>query len=358
LLRRFVRFHEDVRPAGPDHAAETASIGALQQRLHRTLGDLDVDQYATAVAHDLRTPLYVVRAYAELLAEHDALQANEPRELLAELLRGTDRLRNVIDGLLSIARVTITAPDEPTDSEEAVRIALHDLRAEVQRLGARIELGALDPAWTARTHLVQVFANLLGNALKFHRPGAAPSIRVSSRRLAEVTEYVVEDNGIGVPAADRAEIFELFPPQCHDRRTSRHRHRPVDDPLDRRELRRDDPLRGGRQRWGPVRLHDRPPDLGDREHRPTRRHRFHPEARCVSSEDRYPRPTTGGDVMDVRQGDLIEVVSNKVEQPNRQGTVTRVLDTDPLRLEVRWDDGHTSVFMPAAGNARVLDRSS
>jgi hypothetical protein len=57
-----VRFHEDVRPAGPDHAAETASIGALQQRLHRTLGDLeqanetlserdlDVDQYATAVA--------------------------------------------------------------------------------------------------------------------------------------------------------------------------------------------------------------------------------------------------------------------------------------------------------------------
>jgi hypothetical protein len=62
--------------------------------------------------------------------------------------------------------------------------------------------------------------------------------------------------------------------------------------------------------------------------------------------------------MDVRQGDLIEVVSNKVEQPNRQGTVTRVLDTDPLRLEVRWDDGHTSVFMPAAGNARVLDRSS
>lgn len=59
--------------------------------------------------------------------------------------------------------------------------------------------------------------------------------------------------------------------------------------------------------------------------------------------------------MDVRKGDVIEVVSNKVGQPNQRGRVQQVLGTDPLRIEVAWEDGHTSVFMPAAGNARVVE---
>lgn len=59
--------------------------------------------------------------------------------------------------------------------------------------------------------------------------------------------------------------------------------------------------------------------------------------------------------MDVTKGDVIEVVSNKVGQPNQRGTVERVMGEDPLRLEVQWNDGHHSVFMPAAGNARVVD---
>lgn len=59
--------------------------------------------------------------------------------------------------------------------------------------------------------------------------------------------------------------------------------------------------------------------------------------------------------MDVTKGDVIEVVSNKVGQPNQRGTVERVVGRDPLRLEVTWEDGHHSVFMPAAGNARVVE---
>jgi WD40 repeat protein len=65
-----------------------------------------------------------------------------------------------------------------------------------------------------------------------------------------------------------------------------------------------------------------------------------------------------GDAMEIRDGDRVEVVSNKVDQPNRQGVVDRVVDQDPLRVEVTWDDGRTTVFMPAAGNLRVLDRSN
>lgn len=62
--------------------------------------------------------------------------------------------------------------------------------------------------------------------------------------------------------------------------------------------------------------------------------------------------------MRVTQGDAIEIVSNKVDQPNRHGVVQRVLAQEPLRLEVTWDDGHTTILSPAGGNLRVLDSST
>jgi hypothetical protein len=62
--------------------------------------------------------------------------------------------------------------------------------------------------------------------------------------------------------------------------------------------------------------------------------------------------------VEIRKGDAIEVVSNKVDQPDRHGVVTQVLEEDPLRLEVEWDDGHTSIFLPAGGNTRVRSSAS
>jgi hypothetical protein len=67
---------------------------------------------------------------------------------------------------------------------------------------------------------------------------------------------------------------------------------------------------------------------------------------------------SGRSAMGLREGDTIEVVSNKVEQPNRTGVVQRVLEEDPVRIEVRWEDGHTSVFMPTGGNVRVRARAT
>jgi hypothetical protein len=62
--------------------------------------------------------------------------------------------------------------------------------------------------------------------------------------------------------------------------------------------------------------------------------------------------------MDVSVGDTIEVLSNKVEQPNRRGVVQQVLQEDPIRIEVTWEDGHNSVFAPAGGNVRVQSRAT
>jgi signal transduction histidine kinase len=116
----------------------------------------------------------------------------------------------VIDGLLTVARLQVTTPDEPTSSAEAVGVAVQELRSEIARAGGQVEVGGMAPAWADPTHLVQVFTNLIGNALKFHVPGRPPTVRVSSERREGVTEFVVEDDGPGVPEGDRERIFDLF----------------------------------------------------------------------------------------------------------------------------------------------------
>lgn len=61
--------------------------------------------------------------------------------------------------------------------------------------------------------------------------------------------------------------------------------------------------------------------------------------------------------MELHVGDQIQVPSSKVDRPDRHGVVRGVLDDDPLRIEVQWDDGHTSVFVPHGGNVRVEEQS-
>lgn len=62
--------------------------------------------------------------------------------------------------------------------------------------------------------------------------------------------------------------------------------------------------------------------------------------------------------MKLHEGDRIEIVSNKVGQPTREGVVNQVLEDDPLRVEVSWDDGSTTEFIPAGGNVRLQEHGS
>jgi hypothetical protein len=61
--------------------------------------------------------------------------------------------------------------------------------------------------------------------------------------------------------------------------------------------------------------------------------------------------------MEVHQGDAIEIPSNKVGTPPRRGIVEEVLQSDPLKVEVTWEDGHHTIFEPAGGHLRVISKS-
>jgi hypothetical protein len=70
----------------------------------------------------------------------------------------------------------------------------------------------------------------------------------------------------------------------------------------------------------------------------------------------FELPSGGEQGMTTQAGDLIVVESERVTQPVRKGVIEEVLQEEPPRFRIRWDDGHTSIFTPSAGSARIEKR--
>ncbi len=116
-----------------------------------------------------------------------------------------------IRDLLALSRVatTGTAP-EATDAGAVVADVLRDLRGAVEASGATVTVGPLPRMMADPVQLAQVFANLIGNAIKYRRPGVPPEVRVGAERAEASWRFAVTDNGIGIEAEYRDRVFEVF----------------------------------------------------------------------------------------------------------------------------------------------------
>lgn len=123
---------------------------------------------------------------------------------------GATRMQGLINDLLAYSRVS-TRGREPAaaDSEQALAEALQNLRAAIEESGASVSHAPLPPVFADRTQLVQLFQNLVGNAVKFHS-AAPPLIRVSAECREGQVLFSVSDNGIGIDPAQSDRIFLIF----------------------------------------------------------------------------------------------------------------------------------------------------
>jgi PAS domain S-box-containing protein len=169
----------------------------------------DLDRYAGDAAHDLGEPLRTLRSYlATLAAEHppDARAG----EYITKSLRAADRMRDLIDDLLKYSRAgTEVRGPVPVSCGEALAGAVANLQARIEETGATVTAGELPTVLADQTQLIQLFQNLIGNALKFRAEGRAPEIRVSARRQGGAWAVAVADNGIGIEAGHLHKVFKL-----------------------------------------------------------------------------------------------------------------------------------------------------
>jgi PAS domain S-box-containing protein len=171
----------------------------------------ELEHFAYAASHDLQEPLRMIAGYTQLLARrYRGKLDNDADQFLQYTIEGTERLQALIRDLLSYSRVGRGDADhEPVDLEECAQASLANLQAAIGENGAQVELEPLPVVRGRRSQLIQLFQNLIGNAVKYRRDDP-PLVRVSAERRGDEWLFAVRDNGIGIGPEYRDQVFELF----------------------------------------------------------------------------------------------------------------------------------------------------
>ena len=195
--------------------AETA-IRAAIAALERQAEDLarsnaELQQFAYVASHDLQEPLRMVSSYTQLIVKrYGAKLDDDAKEFMEFIVDGAARMKRLIEDLLAYSRVGTRGNEfKATDCEAALKKALINLRGAIEDSGATVTYGPLPVLEADGSQLVQLFQNLIGNAIKF-KADDVPRIHVSADELADEWVLKVKDNGIGIDPQYFERIFILF----------------------------------------------------------------------------------------------------------------------------------------------------
>ncbi|MFN3325210.1 MAG: PAS domain S-box protein [Bryobacteraceae bacterium] len=172
----------------------------------------DLSRFALSASHDLKEPLRMVTTYTELLSRRlDPVLDADSREFLGYVRQGGERMARLLEDLLAFAHVVEggNGPVEPIDSEAALARVLDTLAPVIERERAEVMHEPLPPVQVREVHLMQLFQNLIGNALKYRRE-EEPRIRISVAREGGFWRFAVRDNGIGIPEQYWQQVFGMF----------------------------------------------------------------------------------------------------------------------------------------------------
>lgn len=173
----------------------------------------ELESFAYSIAHDLRAPLRGMAGLSDLIRqEHAAGIDEEGKAFLLKIRDSAAQMDRLIQDLLVYSRLTREELDlEPLETGLILDEALGQLEASSRESGAEIAIEKDLPRVRGnRIALLQVFVNLLSNALKFVQPGVKPAIRIRAEKRDENVRLWVEDNGIGIAAEHFGRIFGVF----------------------------------------------------------------------------------------------------------------------------------------------------
>ncbi len=184
---------------------ETRNITAALMRTNAEL-----EQFAYAAAHDLQEPLRMISTYSQLLIRRYGQDGDEDaREFSSYVESGVKRMHALLGDLLSYSRITHGGDERRTvDCNAVLRGALENCAMAIEETAAVVEAADLPPVHGDSAELLEVFQNLISNALKYTK--STPHIRVSAVPGPREHTFSVEDDGIGIEEQYHDRIFGLF----------------------------------------------------------------------------------------------------------------------------------------------------
>ena len=221
-IRSIIR--ENDRPLGhvvlfKDITERRASELALAHKASELArSNAELEQFAFVASHDLQEPLRKIRAFGDRLKmKCETALSGDGSDYLDRMQNAAARMQTLINDLLTFSRViSRTEAFAAVDLNTITREVLSDLEVRVEKSGAKVDVGELPVIQGDAMQMRQLMQNLIGNALKFHPPGAKPVVEIRSRTLETAPEVgtsceiTIRDNGIGFDERYLEKIFAVF----------------------------------------------------------------------------------------------------------------------------------------------------
>ena len=189
-----------------------AAVVLLEKVEELNRSNEELGQFAYIASHDLQEPLRMVASYTQLLSRRykGKLDADAD-EFIAYAVDGASRMQRLIQDLLAYSRVGTKGQDlVETSSGAALEQALVNLRGAIEESSAVVTHDPLPAVLADEMQLVQLFQNLVGNAIKYQRPGI-PRVHISvAKNGGKKWDFAVKDNGLGIDPQYFERIFGMF----------------------------------------------------------------------------------------------------------------------------------------------------
>ena len=189
----------------------TAELNSYMAKLEQS--NQDLQDFASIASHDMREPLRKVISFGNMLKQQagDSL-GQSGNDYLNRMLHATERMQSLLTGLFDYSRVATTSePFKEVDLSDLIGGVLSDLEVRIIRTGGKVHVEKLPVLSADPTQMRQLFQNLIGNSLKFHKRGEKPMVQVRSlSNNNSGCQIIVEDNGIGFEEHYLDRIFAPF----------------------------------------------------------------------------------------------------------------------------------------------------
>jgi len=183
----------------------------LKRSIDLERSNLELEEFAYVASHDLQAPLRVISNYAEILVKNNQGKLDQNTDnLMTFILNSSKKMQALVKNLLLLSRVGSHDQElSNTSLEDVLTQALKNLELNIEESKMKVTHESLPTVTADEKQLVQLFQNLIGNAIKF-RAQTDPKIHISVRSENNKWLFFVEDNGIGIPSGHLESIFVIF----------------------------------------------------------------------------------------------------------------------------------------------------
>ncbi len=187
-----------------------------EKKLKQTMDELtrsnvELQDFAYVASHDLQEPLRMISSYLQLLERRYAGKLDsDADDFINYAVDGANRMQTMINDLLTYSRVCTRGKDfSPTNSEEVLETSITNLQLAIEDSNADVTHDSLPTIIADESQLIQLFQNIIGNAVKFHGE-EKPRTHISAEEKDDEWLFSVKDNGIGMNPDDHERIFKIF----------------------------------------------------------------------------------------------------------------------------------------------------